>query len=240
MTREAEPAAARPELHRRQYRQTIPRPASVVVGGTAPWAALAHHGHTSIPLRQVVSRLGDVLVPVTAEPEEPPQAAVLVALFEIGGDTVTTLIRRSWTLVMNPGDLAFPGGRLEPGERAVDAAVREAHEEVRLDPAAVEVLGSLPVVRRGRSSEQVLPFVATLQGEPALTPQPNEVEAVLTVPFSVLAAEGAYWEETWSEPGRGERRLAFFADPVSLGDDVIWGMTAGILHQLLTIVLSPE
>lgn len=228
------------EPHRRRYRQAIPRPPSVVLGGSAPWAALADHERRPLPLTRVRNRLAGALVPVSVEPEVRPQAAVLVALHETGGDTAATLIRRSPALLMNPGDLAFPGGRLEPREGPAEAALREAHEEVGLEPASVELLGSLPVVNRRRHSELVQPFVGILRSEPTLTAQPNEVEAVLTVPLSILAAAGAYWEERWNDPLRGEYTLSFFADPVSLGDDVVWGMTAGILRQLLTILLVEE
>jgi 8-oxo-dGTP pyrophosphatase MutT (NUDIX family) len=138
----------------------------------------------------------------------------------------------------NPGDLAFPGGRLEPGEHPLDAALREANEEVGLDPSAVSPLGRLPVVNRARSPERVVPYVGVLAVEPALRPQPGEVDAVITVRLSDLVAEGVYWEEEWQIPGDGSRRLPFFADPEALGDDVIWGMTAMILREILSAVAS--
>jgi len=65
------------------------------------------------------------------------------------------------------------------------------------------------------------------------------VDAVLLVGLSDLAADGSYWEEEWTIPGQGSRRLSFFAHPQALGDDVIWGMTATVIRELLTAVLTP-
>jgi 8-oxo-dGTP pyrophosphatase MutT (NUDIX family) len=222
----------------RRFRQIIPRPPSVVAGGPAPWAGKACQLEPPISLDRVVRALGPVLVPPTDEPDHRPHAAVLVPLFERAGDAAVVLIRRSLWLTSNPGDLAFPGGRLEPGERALDAALREAHEEVGLHPAAVSPLGRLAVVRRARVPERVVPYVGLLSVEPVLRPDPGEVDAVLTVTLAELVAEGVYWEEEWQLPGEGPRRLPFFAKSDALGDDVIWGMTAMVLRELLSAVAS--
>jgi 8-oxo-dGTP pyrophosphatase MutT (NUDIX family) len=148
------------------------------------------------------------------------------------------LIRRSLFLMSSPGDLAFPGGRLEPGERALDAALREADEEVALDPKSVSVLGRLTVVNRARGHERVVPYVGLLQTEPALRRDPSEVDAILTVSLSDLAADGVYWEEEWQIPGEASRCLPFFADTEALGDDVLWGMTAMVIRELLSAILA--
>jgi 8-oxo-dGTP pyrophosphatase MutT (NUDIX family) len=191
-----------------------------------------------IPLDRVAAVLGPVLAPPFEEPEHRPHASVLVPLFERGGDTYVVLIRRSPFLMSSPGDLAFPGGRLEPGEQALDAALREAHEEVALDPRSVSVLGRLTVVSRARVHERVVPYVGLLRSEPSLRREPNEVDAILTVSLSDLAADGVYWEEEWQIPGDGPRFLPFFADPEALGDDVVWGMTATVIRELLSAVLA--
>ncbi len=226
---------AGPPLSTRRFRQFIPRPPSASRGGPAPWTGRAVGG---LSLGRVVSRLTPILVPPADEPEHRPHAAVLVPLFERAGEAVVVLIRRSLWLMSNPGDLAFPGGRLEPGERPLDAALRVAHEEVGLDPVTVSLLGRLAVVNRARSPERVVPYVGVLAAEPALSPQPGEVDAVITVSLSDLIAEGVYWEEEWQIPGDGPRRLPFFANPEALGDDVIWGMTAMILREMLTAVTA--
>ncbi|MFZ0170792.1 MAG: CoA pyrophosphatase [Acidimicrobiales bacterium] len=235
---DAEPTPDGSELSRRRFRQFIPRPGSAVVGGPAPWSSMAAGDRRPITLERAVASLGSLLLPAAVEPDPPPHAAVLVPLFERAGDTAAVLIRRALSLMSNPGDLAFPGGRLEPGERAVDAALREAEEEVHLSPGSVSVLGRLAVVNRSRRSERVVPYVATMAAEPSLRPDPGEVDAVLIVSLSDLAADGVYWEEEWTIPGEGSRRLPFFADQACLGDDVIWGMTALVIRELLVAVLA--
>jgi len=239
MSGDAEAAREAPEVHRHRFRQFIPRPSSAIAGGLAPWSARAEGERRPIPLDRAAASLRGLLVPASVEPEPRPHAAVLIPLFERAGDTTTVLIRRSLSLMSNPGDLAFPGGRLEAGERAIEAALREAEEEVGLSPDSVSVLGRLAVVSRARRSEGVVPFVGTLAAEPSLEGHPGEVDAVITVALSDLAGEGVYWEEEWQVPGQGSRLLPFFADPGVLGDDVIWGMTATVIRELLSVVLAP-
>ncbi|HXY43573.1 MAG TPA: CoA pyrophosphatase [Acidimicrobiales bacterium] len=236
---DAEPTPDRPEVSRRRFRQFIPRPSTAVAGGVAPWARVAASDRRPIPLERAVGSLTGLLLPAAVEPRPRPQAAVLVPLFERAGDTAVVLIRRSLSLMSNPGDLAFPGGRLERDERAVDAALREADEEVGLSPGSVNLLGRLAVVNRTRVRERVVPYVGTMTAEPCLRAHPGEVDAVLTLSLSDLAAAGVYWEEEWTMPGQASRLLPFFADAAILGDDVIWGMTAAVLRELLTAVLAP-
>jgi coenzyme A diphosphatase NUDT7 len=222
---------------RRRFRQFIPRPPLAVAGGLAPWAQVPAGKRRPLGLDDAVAALSTAVVPASLEPDLRPHAAVLVPLFERDGDTIVVLIRRSLLLFSNPGDLAFPGGRLEPGERAIDAALREAEEEVALDPASVTVLGRLPIVNRARGGERVVPYIGVLTAEPALRSDPSEVDAIFTVALSDLAADGVYWEEEWPIPGEGTRTLPFFADVAALGNDVIWGMTAMVIRQLLSAVL---
>lgn len=156
-------------------------------------------------------------------------AAVLVPLFERDGAAVAVMIRRAEHLRANPGDVAFPGGRLEAGETAAEAAVREAHEEVSLDPAGVRLLGEIGPVSRASRTGRIAVVVATLGEEPALFPNPAEVDECLLVPLGELASPAAYWEEAWRGPDGTVYVMPFFA----LGDDVIWGATARILTILL-------
>jgi 8-oxo-dGTP pyrophosphatase MutT (NUDIX family) len=176
------------------------------------------------------------LAPPESEPVDRPHAAVLVPIFERDGEATLVLIRRGLMLASGPGDLAFPGGRIERGERAVDAAVREAEEEVALRRGSMTLLGRLSGVHRQRAAGWVVPYVALLDGEPRLQPDPVEVDCVLTVAIADLAADGTFWQEEWQIPGQGPRTLSFFAHE-TLGPDVIWGMTAGIVTELLTELL---
>lgn len=160
-------------------------------------------------------------------------AAVLVPVFASGAGAGATLvlIRRSAHLQRDPGHVAFPGGRVEPGEAPLDAALRESEEEVGLATADIDVKGVLEVVGR-RPGELIAAYLGLLQRRPALVPNASEVESVLEVPLASLLADGVAWQERWSV-GTVERSVHFFADPAALGDDLIWGVSAQILWHLL-------
>jgi 8-oxo-dGTP pyrophosphatase MutT (NUDIX family) len=159
-------------------------------------------------------------------------AAALVPIYEEGGLARVVLIRRSPAVPVHAGEVSFPGGRVQPGEREVAAALREAHEEVGLDPAAVEVVARLPTVTGVTSGTTVAPFVGLVAGgRPGLRAEPAEVDAVLDVALADLLAPGSGWEERWDGPG-GDRPMWFFR----LDGDVVWGMTARVLHHLLGLV----
>lgn len=160
-----------------------------------------------------------------SEPAISP-AAALLALFEECGDARVVLIRRAIALPTHPGEIALPGGKVEAGEAMVDAALREAFEEVGIVPADVEVVGWLDPVVGGASGSVATPIVGLLGHRPRLVPDPSEVEAVFDVALSDLMA--VYREERWDVPVP-DRAMHFFELP----EDTVWGMTARILHQLL-------
>jgi 8-oxo-dGTP pyrophosphatase MutT (NUDIX family) len=130
--------------------------------------------------------------------------------------------------------VAFPGGRLDPGERPEDAAVREAYEEVGLDPATVDLLGPLPALATFSGLSAITPFVGALPGRPELHLNPAEVEHAFSVPLADLAADGCHWEERWPFPDGALRPVHFF----DLPEDLIWGATARILVSFLCQLLS--
>jgi 8-oxo-dGTP pyrophosphatase MutT (NUDIX family) len=138
------------------------------------------------------------------------------------------LIRRGMNLRSNPGEIAFPGGRVEPGESPLGAALREAFEEVALDPSAVRLLGELPAVSRVSRPEPIAAFVVAVAGEPLLTPNPDEVDDILITPLAELVDPSVYWEELWRRPDGIVWRMSFF----DLGDDLLWGASARILVSL--------
>jgi 8-oxo-dGTP pyrophosphatase MutT (NUDIX family) len=160
-------------------------------------------------------------------------AATLLALFEEDADVRLILIRRSTALPLHAGEVGLPGGRVHPDESMVDTALREAHEEVGLAPEAVEVVGWLePVV--GRTSGSVaLPVVGLLAGRPHLTADPAEVAEVFHVAVGDLLAEGVYREERWDVPVP-DRPVHFFELP----GVTVWGMTARVLHQFLSLLIG--
>jgi 8-oxo-dGTP pyrophosphatase MutT (NUDIX family) len=159
---------------------------------------------------------------------------VLVALHDGPRGAEVVLTRRSWALRSHRGEISFPGGRLEPGETPEAGALREAHEEVALDPAAVVVVGRLPALSTVVSLSHIVPVVGRLDRRPALRPAMDEVDRILHVPLVELTAPEVFREERWGEPPL-ERVIAFF----ELEDETIWGATAHILVDLLTVVVRP-
>lgn len=161
-------------------------------------------------------------------------AAVLVALFEEADEAHVVLTRRAATMRSHRQQVAFPGGRLDPGERAEEAAVREAYEEVGIKPETVEILGPLPPLATFSGLSAITPLVATLPGRPELLPNPDEVERAFTVPLTELVADGCHWEERWPFPDGALRPVHFF----DLPEDLVWGATARILVTFLCQLLG--
>lgn len=161
---------------------------------------------------------------------------MLVPVFEDGGEAWIILTRRAQHLRNHRGEVSFPGGRRDEGEALVDTAQREALEEIGLDPDDVEVVGELDHLLTVSSRAAIVPFVGILPGRPvALTPNPEEVELILTLPFAELLRDGTYHSEVWEFWGT-ELEMSFF-DVVG---DTIWGATARILHDLLSLITSVD
>ena len=220
------------EPARRGGAQIIPRPEVWRAGGPAPWdtAPLAHRFGADSVAEAVAARTPTDDPPPLAERRE---SAVLVALYDGPHGAEVILTRRAWHLRSHRGEISFPGGRLEPGETAEEGALREAHEEVRLDPASVEVVGRLSTLATVSSMSHIVPVVGRLTSRPELRPRQAEVERILHVPLVELARPDVFREERWGTPPV-ERPIYFF----ELDDETIWGATARILVDLLVVASS--
>ncbi len=215
--------------------QVIPRPPGTRPGGPPPWAHLPPADR-----RFDLDRLRAAFAGRRGEPSEVEgtddvrPSAVLAAFWEHEGTTEVLLTRRSAGLRAHSGEVAFPGGRVDPGESPADAAVREAVEEVGLDPASVELLGELDHLMTVTSRSFIVPFVAVLPGRPSgLVPNPGEVDAVLFEPVPELLQDDVYREERWTWDG-AERGIYFF----ELVGDTLWGATAAMLRHLFGLALD--
>ena len=167
-------------------------------------------------------------------------SAVLAVLFEERGEARLIFTRRSTALRTHRGEVSFPGGRLDGDEAPVAGALREAFEEVALDPSSVDVVGWIHPVMTMVSASVILPVLATVGGRPVLTPSPAEVERVFDVSLGELAEPGVFHEERWSIPGRdipGSDDNSFPIWFFEVSGEMIWGATARMLYELLTIVL---
>jgi 8-oxo-dGTP pyrophosphatase MutT (NUDIX family) len=154
------------------------------------------------------------------------KAAVLVGLVDRGEDYGVVLTLRPDTMPSHAGQVAFPGGRLEPGETALQAALREAHEEVGVDPALVRVIGQADPYLTG-SGFAISPFVGVLPNSFVPVPHEREVAAVFETPLSFLMNPANH--ERHEREFRGALR-AYYAMPHN--GRYIWGATAGMLKAL--------
>jgi 8-oxo-dGTP pyrophosphatase MutT (NUDIX family) len=158
---------------------------------------------------------------------DPVPAAVLVACMPAPGGPAVVLTRRSARLRHHPGQIAFPGGRVEAGDGGpVGAALREAEEEIGLPRSAAEVLGTLPE-HRTVTGFAVTPVLAWVADGFAPRPDPAEVAEVFALPLAVAADPANYRIEQrlW----RGQRRRYYV---LPWGPWYVWGATARILRGL--------
>ena len=158
------------------------------------------------------------------------RAAVLVPLYANAGDPHVLLTLRRANLRRHAGQVSFPGGRIEPGEEPREAALREAQEEIGLEPARVELLGQLDEVLVLATGFRLTPWVGVVPYPYPYLAHPGEVEAILEVPIASLARPGAH--RTEEVEAYGERHLVHFYDLPAV---TIWGATARILDQLITL-----
>jgi 8-oxo-dGTP pyrophosphatase MutT (NUDIX family) len=169
-------------------------------------------------------------------------AAVLGLLFEEAGETRLVFTRRSTSLRAHRGEISFPGGRIDSGEDPPAAALREAYEEVGLDPATVTTMGWIHPVMTMVSASVIMPILGTVAARPQLVASPAEVERVFDVALADLADPDVFHEERWSIPGRtipGSPDNSFAVWFFEVEGEMIWGATARMVQELLSVVLSP-
>ena len=147
-------------------------------------------GRLDDALRERIRQNLDDFERVVVEPEGRRAAAVAVTLVdhEKGDDPCFLITRRATTLRNHGGQWALPGGRLDPGETAVDAARRELHEEVGVECGPEQVVGLLDDYAT-RSGFVITPVVVFAGRVEALAPDPSEVAAAYRVPLTVLEAD---------------------------------------------------
>ena len=156
-------------------------------------------------------------------------AAVLAPLFERDGELHAVFTRRRDHLRLHAGQISFPGGRPEPGDADLaHTALREAHEEIGLDPASVEMVGALAPTPTVVSDIAIYPFVGLIPAPAgAWAPAADEVDAVIEASLAKLAAS----HRLQVIERRDGTRVT--TDAYDAGDDTIWGATARILTDLL-------
>ncbi|MEM7461767.1 MAG: CoA pyrophosphatase [Pseudomonadota bacterium] len=154
-------------------------------------------------------------------------AAVLIPLVERSDDLQFVFTKRTAHLKSHSGQIAFPGGKIDAQDQdAVSAALREAHEEIDLDPHHVEIIGNLPDYFTG-SGYRISPVLALVDGNTQLHPNPDEVEYIFEVPMSFLMNVDNH--HMGSRKFKGSDRY-FYEMPYQ--EHYIWGVTAGIVRMM--------
>jgi 8-oxo-dGTP pyrophosphatase MutT (NUDIX family) len=159
-------------------------------------------------------RLAAVLAPVLLDPEP-------AIVFTV----------RSAALSRHAGEISFPGGLQEPGESLAETALREAREEIGLDPSTFRMLGALPAVHTFVSGILVVPFVGTLDRSPAFVVNEQEIDEVLTLEVERLVAVEREVSFDDRPDGRVWRGFAYVLD-----GHTVWGATGTMLHSLLEML----
>jgi 8-oxo-dGTP pyrophosphatase MutT (NUDIX family) len=158
-------------------------------------------------------------------------AAVLVLLYPVQGQLTLVLTRRADTLPDHRGQISFPGGVKEPGESFQQAALREACEELGVDPARVRLLGQLSDLYIPPTNFCVRPSVGATDERPPFHPAPDEVAEVIEVPVIHFLAPECRQEEEWIIRGEAAQ-VPFFR----VGEHIVWGATAMILGELVLML----
>jgi len=158
-------------------------------------------------------------------------SSVLLLLFRHEGKLYTCLTKRASGMRNHPGQISLPGGRMEDGEKPEVTALREAQEEVGIDPSDVLLLGRLSDLYVQVSRFKIFPFVGWIDYKPEFEVNKDEAEKVILFPIQ------EFFEE---------RRLKYFPVQTSTGlmdvpclmfeGEIIWGATAMILSEFLDVI----
>lgn len=168
--------------------------------------------------------------------EDRVPAAVLMLFVYRDSEPRLVFTKKTETVPHHKGQFSFPGGVVERLDSSrVETALREAKEEIGLDPDAVDVLGLFDDTPTGGSRFVITPVVGLCRTAPMLRADGREIERVVEVPLRHLLDRAAFREELWERDG-ARHPVVFF----TIGDEVIWGATGRILRDFLDVVFPDE
>lgn len=154
-------------------------------------------------------------------------AAVLIPIVDHGEEASVILTKRAETLSDHKGQVAFPGGRIDPKDASPEAtALREAQEEIGLDPGHVEILGRMPDYISG-SGYRIAPVLSIVRPGFHLTINPHEVDTAFEVPLRFLMDPINH-----SRQSREFNQQLWTYYDMPYGEQRIWGVTAGIIRTV--------
>ncbi len=163
---------------------------------------------------------------------EPRQAGVLLILYPIHGVLHLVLTVRTSDLNHHSGQVSLPGGGWEEGDASLqETALREAQEEIGIATDGLELLGPLTTIYVPPSNNMVHPFVVYSPQRPTFHPDPKEVAELLDVPLHLFLDPATRREEDWTWRG-APLHVPFY----SVGEHKVWGATAIILAEFLTLL----
>jgi 8-oxo-dGTP pyrophosphatase MutT (NUDIX family) len=163
------------------------------------------------------------------------RAAVLVLFVYRSGMPALVFAKKTEDVPHHKGQFSFPGGVVRSSDASVvEAALREAQEEIGVDASAVEILGLFDDVSTTVTNFVITPVLGLARTEPRFRPDGREIERVIEIPLAHLLEPTAFREEEWEREGV-TRPVVF----VRYGEDVVWGTTGRILRELLD-ALFPE
>ena len=214
--------------------QKIPRPDSWHLGAPAPWEGKERRAFTLEALESAISGYNSRTL--TDQRNEQRRSAVLIPIYCSAQDELHVILtRRSAMMKHHTHEVSFPGGNQEPEDQDLWAtAIREAHEEIGLNPELPRFVGTLDSFVTVGSNSLVTPFVGILDTVPALEANPIEVEEIIDVPLAELLNPDIFREEIWQWRD-GKSRPVFFFELIG---DTVWGATASMLRQFLVVLLS--
>ena len=166
-------------------------------------------------------------------PEGTRRAAGLILIYPAPGPTLVLTVR-SAALPLHAGQVSLPGGAVEPGEALDQAALREAHEEIGLDPAVTRVAGLLTPLHIPVSGFALHPVVAAAGGRPRLSAGHGEVARILAVPIAELADPARIGRTTGVRDG-----VEYDVPSFDVEGERVWGATAMIVAELLWVLGCP-
>jgi 8-oxo-dGTP pyrophosphatase MutT (NUDIX family) len=158
------------------------------------------------------------------------KAAVLIGLFKKNDEWCFSLIRRPMNEKNHPGQIALPGGAMEKNETLMNTALREAFEEVGINPEDVEIIGQLTPIPVPVSEYLIYPFVGVIDYEPEWVLNEDEVEELLILKMSELISSDNGYTEMWDLRGNKVEVPIF-----KVMNETVWGATAAVLSELIDI-----